>query len=477
LKRAVAYNPDDAFALADVSAAQRLAGKLQEAAQSSAQALEKMPLLPYALAEQFLNKHAAAGWETIMNSDPENYLAVAAWYHSVGAWRSADAVLQAEVKSLPAADISPMVSYYLASDARHEGNTSEAARYAREAAAARTAAVFPNRLEDVSILRETLQLHPDDPQAKYAMGNFLFAHSRYDEAASLWREAMGAGFNNSVLLRNLGVYEWHVKHNLPKAAEEYTRAIQLSPHEYRLYPDLDEIYEQEDNVSARAELFRTAPSDVLAHDTVQARSIVFLMEQKRYDDALAALASHTFTPWEGGMAMHSMFVFANLQSGKRELVDHHPAQAEKYFRAAMLYPENLGTGKPSQPDTAEQLYWLGNAMEAQGRKSDANATWEHVAAQGEDHAGRCALFSALANQKLGKQTAANDMLQQCTRAAEQPDASASTVLQAGMAEQSSGNAERARQNFHRALTMNPLDWRARIALADGVNSGAEHPSQ
>ncbi len=162
LKRALRYNPDDAFALADLSVAERRAGKFQDATAASANALEKMPLLPYALAEQFENGRGAGsqtnvsdspadGWERIMNSDPENYLTVAAWYHSLGAWRSADAVLHAGIKSLSSSAVSPMVNYYLASDARHEGNALEAERNARAAAESRSAAVFPNRLEDYSV--------------------------------------------------------------------------------------------------------------------------------------------------------------------------------------------------------------------------------------------------------------------------------------------------------------------------------------
>lgn len=467
LKRAVAYNPDDAFALADVSVAECLAGKPQEAAEASAKAAKEMPLLPYALAEQAnVNGPDAARLKAAMNSDPENYLAVAAWYHSLGAWKSADAILQAEAANLPAADITPMVSYYLASDARHEGDDSRAEHHAREAAASRNVAVFPNRVEDYSILVDALKADPEDAQAKYELGNFLFAHDRYDEAAKLWREAVGAGFNNSVLLRNLGLYDWQVKHDLQKAAEDYSAAIQLSPHEYRLYPDLDEIYEQEDNAGAREELFRNAPSDVLAQDTVQARRVVLLMEQQQYNDALTTMASRSFTPWEGGMAVHAMYVFANLESGKRELAAKHPAEAEKYFRAAMKYPENLGTGEPSKPEIAEQLYWLGNALEAEGQDSNAKAAWKQVADQAEDREERCDLFTALANEKLGNKDAAQGMLERCKRAAAQPDARATAIFQAGIAEQHSGDGARAREDFRRVLSIDPLYWQARIAMND-----------
>ena len=53
LRQAVSFNPGDAFALADLSVAERLAGNLEESAAAADKAVDEMPLLPYALAEQF----------------------------------------------------------------------------------------------------------------------------------------------------------------------------------------------------------------------------------------------------------------------------------------------------------------------------------------------------------------------------------------------------------------------------------------
>ena len=43
---------------------------------------------------------------------------------------------------------------------------------------------------DAAILTEAVQQNPQDAHARYALGNFLFAHSRYDEAAALWSAAL-----------------------------------------------------------------------------------------------------------------------------------------------------------------------------------------------------------------------------------------------------------------------------------------------
>lgn len=475
LKRAVSVNPDDAFALADLSVAERLDGKLQDAIEAAQRAWRKMPLLPYVVAELGEDKrciakggsdeeHAGTNWNGIVSSDPQNALAVAAWYHSLGAWHSADEILSSTKDDPSASPIRPMIDYYLASDARQEGDRQKARQYMQAAAQARTVAVFPNRLEDVAVLSEQLQSNPADLQAKYEMGNFLFAHGRYDEAANLWRQARDAGFVNSVLVRNLGVYAWRVQHNLSKAADDYAEAISMSPNQYRLYSDLDEIYEMNGNTVARTKLFQEAPEKVLDHDTVQARYAIYLIEQRRYEAALTMLAGHEFTPWEGGIAIHNLFVFANMRMGQQKLADHKPAEAEKYFREAMQYPENLGTGRPPNPIQAQQLYWLGNALETESRSAEAETAWRSAASEAKDGTGACQVFSDLALEKLDKKDVAQALLEQCIESAEQPDATATELFDGGIAERYAGHLSRACEDFSRALAADPLDWEARIAL-------------
>jgi len=461
LHRAVGYNPNDAFALADLAAAERLGGHPHAAAQHSREAVEKMPLLPYALAESWMNGGGSEGktiWTKILSSDPRNYLAIASWYYNIGAWESSDKVLHAALDNLPAQGMSPMVDYYLAANARREGNPQKAEQYARRAASLPVAKVFPNRLTDAAVLSEAIETNPSDAHAKYALGNFLFARARYRQAAQLWSQALQQGFNNPVLLRNLGVYQWHVENDPAKAAGFYRRAIHLSPNDYRLYTALDELYEQQGNTDARSKLFAKAPQEVLIQDTVRARHAILLLEQSKPDAALALMDNHRFKPWEGGVVIHTMFVFANMEKGKSALRNHQPVQAEKDFRRAMLYPENLGTGEPPHPDDSEQQYWLGKALAAQGSTTAATKAWQQAAAQGT-------VYSALADKKLGQPEKAESIFARLFQATAKPHATASDFYRSGLAAQFSGNDAQARIDFHRALQLNPLLWQARLALS------------
>ena len=188
LQQALDHNPADAVALADLAVAQRLHGNAQAAAASSLKRVQQMPLLPYAVAEHWLDTAAPGSavnpaWTHTIGSDPQNYLAIAAWYHDLGDWQSSDAVLHAAIANLPAQSLSPMVYYYLASNRRQRGDQQQAAQFAAKASSLPIAQVFPNSITDAAVLREAVDKNSKDAHAKYALGNFLFAHSRYEEAA------------------------------------------------------------------------------------------------------------------------------------------------------------------------------------------------------------------------------------------------------------------------------------------------------
>ncbi|MGH9328675.1 MAG: DUF5107 domain-containing protein [Terriglobia bacterium] len=479
LERATRYNPRDALALTDLAVAMRLAGDASNAQKISSEAVSEMPLLPYALAEQWLGVRASGAkaasvenWTRTIGVDPQNYIAVGAWYHNLRAFASSEAVLQLAAENLQGRELSPMVYYYLASNARAEGKIAQAESDAQKAASLPCDEVFPNRVSDAVVLAEVLAHHPADTHAQYALGNFLFAHGRYSEAASLWFKALGEGFESAVLLRNLGVYAWQVKKDLPSAAGFYARAIRLNPADYRLYTDLDEIYAQTGNASARAKLFESAPPEVLQQDTVRARYVLYLIEQSKFDGALAELSSHQFKPWEGGQEIHNMFVVANVEKGSASLRDHRPQEAERAFREAMQYPENLGVGKPAQPQDEQQLYDLGSALEAQGKTTQAQAAWKRAAEAGRSASGISAIYSALALEKLGQSEAAQQILERCIETSRQPRAESYNYFVAGMAERYRQNSENARSDFRRALDLDPRFWQARLALREMNRQGS-----
>ncbi len=475
LREVLNYNPDDALALTDLAVALRLGGKPDEAGRVLDTALEKMPLLPFALLEKWrcygalgvvgLSSAARAeAWKKILSSDLQNFLEVAALYRSLDDLPSADAVLESALKDFPAQTVSPLVYYTLASNARREGQNQKADEYAVQAARVPYEKVFPNRLADVQVLREALLRDPLDARAQYLLANFLFAHGRSEDGAKLWLRALGKGFDCSVLERNLGVYAWKLRKDLKGAAGYFARAIQLAPDDYRLYKDLDEIYFQMGDIERRVKLFAAAPLAVRERDTIRARRALVLVQQKQYDQALELLKDHRFKPWEGGEIIRQIFVLAHIEEGRQYIAAHKFEQAEAVFRKALEYPPNLGVGKPDKPHDEESLYWLGEALKAEGKAEDARAAWQQAVEEGKGAEGASRLFAALALGQLAKTEDADKTIAEVAQAATKDKPDAYDCYVAGLAERFRNHEDLAEKNFRRALELDPSSWQARIEL-------------
>ncbi|MHB8654863.1 MAG: DUF5107 domain-containing protein [Terriglobia bacterium] len=480
LRQELSHHPEDALTQTNLAVALRLAGNAGEARKAADRALDSMPLFPPALIEKWrtalalANPDLAAATADLskktLGFDVQNYLWVAAWYRSLGDLASADAVLEEATKDFPAKTISPMVDYSLAANAREEADAGRARDLETKAAAAATGKVFPQRLADALVLQSALAHNPQDAHAHYFLGTFLFAHDRYEDAAKEWLQSKKLGWDDPVLERNLGVYAWRVKKNLPQAAAYYEKSIQLAPGNYRLYPELDEIYMQMGDQAGREKLYAAAPPEVLARDPVRAQHALFLVEQHRFDQAAKLLTDHHFDPWEGGQIIREIFVLVNLEKGRVALKTKNYAAAARAFRQALEYPVNLGVGKPDQSHDEEAWYRLGVALKAGGRSIGARKAWQTAVKEGEAAGGTSAVFAAAALLKLGHQAEAETLLAAAISPSNRRDASAQAFYAAGLAERFRNHLQAAQADFRNATRLDPLLWQARFELERSTKS-------
>ena len=487
LYKALDHGLKDTLARSDLAVALRSAHKLPEAAKVAAAAVNTMPLYPVALAEQWRiaevsepNAPAAqaahAMWTQAVGNQLQSYSEAGSWYWGINDWRASDFILMAALERFKAEEMSPMVYYYLASNAQHEGSPQRSMEYARRARAAGYDKIFCNRLSDVSILQEAISRDPTDAHAQYLLGIVLFQYGRYDEAEKLWRSAQASGFESAVLYRNLGLYARKIAHNLLEAGRLYRKAAQLDPKDYRLYVDLDEIYAQEGANRERENLFAHAPQSLLDQDTVRLRDVLLLIEERHYNRALTLLKFHTFKPWEQGENVHAIFVFANIEEGRRALKSRRLEAAQEYFKHAFEYPTNLGIGRPDKPNDESALYWLGYGLKEEGKIDEANRDWRKLLTESSDY-GLSAYYRALALAALGQHGEAITGMKHLADGPAQGFTSAQSYYVAGLAELYQSRVQEANTDFQKALDLNPLLWQAQIQLRQSQSRHAEHDTE
>jgi tetratricopeptide (TPR) repeat protein len=476
LRQAFARNPGDGMVAADLALALRLAGRPAEAEKIINQALEQMPLLPQARAEHWLiaraieksaqkgGAAAAEDWSKPYPATAEPFLQVAGWYRSLGDVDDSDAVLQFALKHLPAPAITPVVYYYLAANAREKGNDDQADEFARQSETAPFIRVFPNRMTDAEVIDDELRDHPLDTHALLFMGNYLFAHGRYQQGAQSWAQAFGQGFEDPVLLRNLGLYAWRVKNDLPDAAEFYEKAVKLAPQDFRLYTDLDEIYFRLGSAGRREKLFADAPATVRDRDSVLVRRALLLTQERQYERALRLLTDHRFNPWEGGVRVHEMYVLAYFQKGLRAMDDNQPAAAEAAFRKALEYPHSLGSGKPDKPRDEEIWFWLGESLSAQNQPDHAREAWTTAADEGKQDSTLGGLYVGLAERRLGQDDASAKTLGPLMQVKLGEKRAAAEFYAAGLLDLYDHHRDQAAAKFLAALDADPEYWQARLML-------------
>ena len=99
----------------------------------------------------------------------------------------------------------------------------------------------------------------------------------------------------------------------------------------------------------------------------------------RDDDAVETLSRTRFHVWEGESGIHSVYVEARLERGRRLLAKGDAAAALDEFRATVDVPANIEVGQGAGAHLAAAHHHVGLALERLGRKDDAAAAFRESA--------------------------------------------------------------------------------------------------
>jgi len=379
--------PESSVVATHAAVAAFAGGEQEDAARRAARILETDPLNIVASAIRRLAKDMGRQEfvETLLTDAGEDefeILEAAVELAKLGLVEEAHTVLDIAVsaEASPLAN-RPMPSYYLRYFEHLLGkDLGEAARWAGVTHVDRTH-VCPSRPESLPVLQYAVEHVSEKGHAALYLGNLYAGLGRLDEAKIQWENALQVNPSLNVAARNLGVHAWKIENDPAAAIEYYLAATKANPVDLTLYRDIGTILTEQGDADRAIGILSAMPKEGAGRgdDAVFILARAYLAKS-RYDDVLALLGARTFSNWENQTTPHDLFVETLMSRGKHRFETSEYAAALGDFEAARTYPENLGVGRPANPQEAEILYWVGRTYKTLGDAAKAKAAYEQAVA-------------------------------------------------------------------------------------------------
>ena len=340
----------------------------------------------------------------------ENILMTARNYAAFGAYEEALGVLER------CGEDYPMLWYYRAYYADRLGKGDAARELLASAEAAPTDYCFPNKPEDIAVLRFAME-NGCRARAPYYLGCLWYDRLQWREALACWELAAENAPDFPTVWRNLSLIYYNKLHDPEKAKTALERAFSLDETDARVFLELDQLYKKLGrSFEDRLKKYEAHKALLGGRDDLFAEYVTLVNLCGEHERAYNLMMSRRFHPWEGGEGkITAQYTLALLQMARKALGERRFADAEKLLRKALVYPENLGEGRLEGTKDNHIYYHLGLALEGQGKTGEAQSCYQRATTGTDEPAGAMyyndqpadmILYQGLAWLKLGNIRAA-----------------------------------------------------------------------
>jgi tetratricopeptide (TPR) repeat protein len=321
---------------------------------------------------------------------PENFLDCACDYMAAGLWEDA-------LNALGYVTDYPLAAYYEGYCLHKLGRDGSSA--ASRAEAMDTGYCFPNRLEDIAVLRYAIEAC-GGANACYYLGCLFYDRFRYEEAADLWQRAVEADPKHGKAWRNLALYWFDKAGSAAKARFCMEKALEHKGDDPRLLLEYEQLLKNSGaSIAERLAVYEQYPELLKHRDDCYLDRLTLISQQGRYADAIELARVKRFHIYEGGEGkltkqhawMHVLYGLELAKAGKT-------GEAEAIYLNGVNMPKSYGEAKTFFNQEAHIYYCLGLLT---GEAAHFEKAAEYKAAVSEISA-----FRALALKKLGQEEAA-----------------------------------------------------------------------
>jgi tetratricopeptide (TPR) repeat protein len=271
-----------------------------------------------------------------------------------------------------------LIQYHLAYLNSQIGKKDKASAYLAKAATNHQDFIMASRPETIDVLEYAIKENPKDEQAFCQLGNLMGNFGRLDEAAVLWKSAVGLDPSMSIPWRNLGLYHWVIGNDHEQSGICFRNAIKSRPYDQTLYRDLARVLIDDGKRAEAITLLENMSFKGMKRSDIIQDLAQNYLDEKRFEDAFNLLISTPyFVNWEGSTITWDIFNQAHIGKGADLFNQKKYKEALVQFEAALTFPENLGVGRSVRTEEAAAWFWKGKVLLAMGRSKEATAAWQN----------------------------------------------------------------------------------------------------
>jgi tetratricopeptide (TPR) repeat protein len=272
----------------------------------------------------------------------------------------------------------PLINYYIAYAYLKLENEQLATQHLKIASKADSSYCFPNRLQDILILKSAIKNNSNDAKALYYLGNLYYDKQQYNLAISLWEKSANIDSEFATVHRNLGLAFYNKKQDEIKSKNHYEKAFSLNNEDARVLMELDSLYKKLNRgLEGRLEFLNKHFKIAEQRDDLFLEIVSIYNALGKYDEAYKLLMSRQFHPWEGGEGKVSgQYIYALVELAKKDIFNSNFENAIELLEKAQIYPDNLGEGKLPGEQENDIFYWLGCAYQGLGDKEKTKLFWQ-----------------------------------------------------------------------------------------------------
>jgi len=343
-QRSLEYNTSNIKTLQVQATTYRLLKKFDEANRVLTRLLELDPLNHLARFELHLLKDSpetlAEFRSMIRNEMPhETYLETALYYVTLGLDEDA-------LKVLAAGSEYPTLLYWQAYLIKDQ-DPAKSRALLEKANELSPYFVFPFREESIPVFTWAKSALPESWKAAYYLSLILWGKIRSDEAL---HEMAGLGEKPDFAPFYITRGYLEKAKDIQKAAADFEKALALDGKDWRNWHHLIALRNERGEFDKALALAQKANRLFPQQSPIKVDLARTLLNSRRYLDSYHVFAKAIILPYEGQRDVHALYVRSLICQALSDMKADRYNQAIKWLEESKEYPENLGTGRPYNPD-------------------------------------------------------------------------------------------------------------------------------